>query len=251
MIINHDKKVVFIHIPKCAGKAVRHILCEADMYGKFWHWNYSEKTNSWNDLAHLPLHLLYHYDEWSFLREYKVIAAIRNPLDRFISAVEEHKRQHDRKITMSKIIEELDPIKIAYDPRYIHFCPQSYFTHYNGVSVIDTFLHQENLKNELLSLALELNLNIEKIKQIELLGNASTYANNVNQFNSRDVTKIVELYKDDFNLLGYPCPNNYKKEFSFENESFKKKIYKAYSFNFPCEPQTNIYLKLRNFFNFK
>lgn len=159
MIINHEKKIVFIHIPKCAGKVIREILSDGDSYGKFWDWEYSDKTNSWHDLAHIPLHNLYHYDEWKWLHIYKVIAVIRDPLDRFLSSYKEHKKQHKRNISITKILKELDPIRIANDPRYIHFCPQSYFTTYNGENIIDYFLHQETLKNDLLKISEELDLN--------------------------------------------------------------------------------------------
>ena len=100
MIIRHDLEIVFIHVPKCAGKQLRRIFKTTENQSaieELWNFEYNEVLERYVDLAHLPLSDLIHYPQFKYLDQYKVIACIRNPYMRLASAVNEYYRQKSKK----------------------------------------------------------------------------------------------------------------------------------------------------------
>ena len=90
-MIWHNRKIVFIHIPKCGGTSVRKAI-QKKIPGKHQNrtWVRGWKTqvgNLWNQHAT--------YDRYSLTvpKEYKYIAQVRNPFDRFESMGKHMTRQ--------------------------------------------------------------------------------------------------------------------------------------------------------------
>ena len=96
MIIDHDLKLVVLHVPKCAGTALRHAFLEDGAERRMESWfdfSYDPVLKRQVDLAHRPLMDLRHTKLWRWLRRYQVIACIRHPYDRLASACREHLRK--------------------------------------------------------------------------------------------------------------------------------------------------------------
>jgi hypothetical protein len=132
MLISKKHNFVFVHNPKAGGTAIRSILkkyCEEP--NRFWH--QSKATLSWEkrifDLAHLSIRDAIDY---GFVQKAEVetignwLACVREPISRFLSAFDEHCRQHGRQgVEVNDFIErEMSFDSIEYDWRYVHFRSQ-------------------------------------------------------------------------------------------------------------------------------
>ena len=114
MIVDHDLKLVVLHIPKCAGTALRRAFLEdgADRRTESWFdFSYDPVLKRQVDLAHRPLVDLRHTKLWRWLRRYQVIACIRHPYDRLASACREHLRQKSRATEMLSLIHISEPTR--------------------------------------------------------------------------------------------------------------------------------------------
>ena len=93
MIIDHSLGLVFLHVPKCAGTALRNAWQDAadgrDVVS-FFDFGFDPVLQRQVDLAHQPLMDLRHRREWRFLRRYHVVACIRHPYQRLASACREY-----------------------------------------------------------------------------------------------------------------------------------------------------------------
>ena len=99
MIVDHDLKLVVLHVPKCAGTALRRAFLEDGVDRRMESWfdfSYDPVLKRQVDLAHRPLMDLRHTRLWRWLRRYQVIACLRHPYDRLASACREHLRQKSR-----------------------------------------------------------------------------------------------------------------------------------------------------------
>ena len=211
MIILPDERVVILHNPKCAGKNLRQAFLSDDAEGKYWHWKYLPEISSWADLAHLPLSTLRLLPDWNIITSYTVIAVVRNPYDRFISACNEHLSQHKSQ-TIEDILSNIDEIRINYDPRYIHFIPQNRFTHIGNKRYADFIARTESLKDDLTSISIKANLgekfarSIDKIKPYSA-DEITMNKNHFDNYSGAIIEKVLRLYFRDFILYGYKFPN--------------------------------------------
>lgn len=218
MIIRHDLKLVFIHVPKCAGKEIRKILkigANTNNSKELWNYSYSKKLHRYVDMAHLPLSDLKHIEEYKYLDKYTVIACIRNPYMRLRSAVNEFYRQKnkrceqivkDNKVTdemRKKYYKKIFTKHSELDPRYIHSLPMHWFTHYGEEPKIDYILRCENLNEDLIKLSNTLNWPSnfnEAIKKI-IPKNQPEQATLQNL--PYEELLVEKLYSEDFNIFKY------------------------------------------------
>ncbi|MBO0732801.1 MAG: sulfotransferase family 2 domain-containing protein [Methylocapsa sp.] len=143
MIISDEHRFAFIHIPKCAGSTVRTQLAGIDSYkGKFSEEGPHEHLGhiSWR---HFPLQTLRDHfpEEFRKVMEYDSVAVVREPHERFASAIIQHIR--DLKIPQSQIsvrqavaetagiIEQLKKKPQSLEAAYSPFLPQASFTTLN------------------------------------------------------------------------------------------------------------------------
>ncbi|WP_075556919.1 sulfotransferase family 2 domain-containing protein [Parabacteroides timonensis] len=87
MIVDKERKVIYLHNPKCGGTFLRNIYIEK--YGKTdatkWWKAYDRKNGT--DLGHITYKDLPRFiPEWE---EYRIVVMVRNPYNRFYSAVKE------------------------------------------------------------------------------------------------------------------------------------------------------------------
>ena len=164
MLICHEWKVVFLHVPKCAGTALRRLLERQATPGStvaFFDFAYNHTLRRHVDLAHLPLMDLRHYSAWPLLTRYHTIAAIRHPYARLASACREFYRQCSRQTeeqmrtqppTAEQLLAYLRALPVAleaHDLRYVHAFPIVWFTHYGAEPMVDTLLRCSHLSEDL------------------------------------------------------------------------------------------------------
>ncbi len=149
MIINKAHDFGFVHIPKCAGSTIRQQLRDLDdMGGRFYH------TMTLPDLGkinanHILLSVLDRHfpEDLARLRDVTSYAILREPMDRFKSAVAQHLRAHVREaaeMSEPEIRTETDKIIDALrdDPdqkviRNTIFYRQSDYVFLHGERIID------------------------------------------------------------------------------------------------------------------
>lgn len=209
MIIDHQLKLVIIHIPKCAGKALRTAFNPDNPDGKFWHWSYNKDLNEWVDMAHLRLDQLYRLPEWELIEKYTVIAIVRNPIQRFFSALREHKKQHNQQYKPDDdLLNVLDETRVNHDPRFIHFCPQSRYIFLGRKRKVDYIAHQESLKNDLINIGFKSDMPKDFFDIVNLISEPPEDIKISNDELLKYSDLILRLYKDDFFNFGYGFPES-------------------------------------------
>ena len=222
MLICHDWKLIFLHVPKCAGTSIRRLLeAEAPLGSvvSFFDFSYNHILRRHVDMAHLPLMDLRHYSEWSLLEEYHTVAVLRHPYSRLASACKEFYRQKSRETevqmrTGSPTVEQLlDFLRAlpsaldAHDLRYVHAFPIVWFTHYGARPMVDTLLSCDTLSEDLQSLfALNIlpdNVLLKLLEQVNLFSrqHEKRPEESENDQNLRAVANV--LHQEDFNAFGF------------------------------------------------
>ena len=171
MIIRHDLKLVFLHVPKCAGKKLRELFrleAEEAAMEELFNYGHSAALNRYVDLAHLPLADLCTMNCFRYLERYRVVACVRNPYKRLPSAANEFFRQkskrHERRVlegSLTPAMKERYYRKLLkghrqLDPRFVHSFPMHRFTHLGTQPMVDHLLHCEELREETMRLSAEL-----------------------------------------------------------------------------------------------
>lgn len=143
LIISHAKRFIFIHNPKCAGTAFREeIEAQHDHPRRFWGIEYEAYFQREVDYAHLRLwELAVLFPElMEHFQTYNSVAFVRNPFQRFLSAINEHFKQYRPDANLQElpsrarlemaesfIRDELTLARVQADHRFVHFSPQSWF----------------------------------------------------------------------------------------------------------------------------
>jgi hypothetical protein len=143
VIVSHVNRFIFFHNPKCAGTSFRDMLKPYhDDEFTFWGVFYSSYFKNNIDHTHLRL--------WEMQAQfprifacteiYKSVIFVRNPYDRFLSAVNEHMKKFqpqfdlasmtvDRRIEVVEafVRQVLTIARVTTDWRFIHFSPQLWY----------------------------------------------------------------------------------------------------------------------------
>lgn len=222
MIIDHSLRLVFVHVPKCAGTLLRQAFLE-DTEGRdvvsLFDFSFSTVLQRQVDLAHLPLMDLRHYPEWRFLKRYRVLACIRHPYERLASACREYLRQKSRDTEVQvrsqppsreqllTYLRRLPDALEAHDLRCVHGFPITWFTHYGEQAMVDQLLRCHQLEADLRRL--DQNLSLPARLRERLL----TAATRGNLRPASDLTRLTEdpdlramahlLHRDDFRTFGF------------------------------------------------
>lgn len=130
MIIDKERKVIYLHNPKCGGTFLRDIYIEK--YGKtdatIWWGPFTVKYGT--DLGHITYDDLPRFiQDW---KDYRIVVMVRNPYNRFYSAAKEVKSQFVRKkkvgfIKIPYALIDKDGVKGASKKTFIQsICPWTY-----------------------------------------------------------------------------------------------------------------------------
>jgi hypothetical protein len=159
MIISHAHGFVFVHIPKCAGTAVRAALRPFDETGGA----FDERVDDHPafgrlDYTHLPLHLLRRVEPEAFaaLERHAGFAVCRDPFARFPSAVAQRIKMvrgaHIAALDARALRAEIDAattylsgVSQVTDPDWIHFARQVDFVTLDGARVVETVIPVERI----------------------------------------------------------------------------------------------------------
>ena len=163
MIINSDKKYVFVCVPKTATTSLHKFLVTADNMsvkkvkkewgGDKWHWSMSSIINEYTKLN---------------FNEYYKFAFHRNPWDRLVSSLIEFTSEKGHIATWSKELcnyksfeEFILDLPNSQWKDEIHFQPTTYYTHSNGKKIVDFIGRYENLQTDLQKVFKKINHNID------------------------------------------------------------------------------------------
>ena len=171
MIICDEHRLVFVHIPKCAGTSVRKTLQNLDSRGdKFTSQRSNHPSLGQLDFVHIPLFVLREHfrPEFETLQEYWSIAVIRNPFNRFASSVSQHLNMYSAQSIQKRSREDIQiAIKTSIDylsrqpkdphllsSEYIHFQKQVDYIDLDGVRVINNLYLVDEIDNLLADVGL-------------------------------------------------------------------------------------------------
>lgn len=199
-MIDHDLKVVFIHVPKTAGKSILNLWKLPEFQ---WQYN-GEYKHLEHIYGHVPLET--HLD--AINAGYKSFAVIRSPFHRFVSAYSylmnggcnNHDAQfRDNELLKFKNINEF--CKSIYNYLdWIHFIPQCNFVVHNGSIKVNKLINFNHLNTELLELMKASIVPNSILKQI----------NSSHQLIKNDILKdlneeskiiLNEVYEEDIKLF--------------------------------------------------
>ncbi len=156
MIVSERSGFVFVHNPKCGGSVFRRgIEAWHDHPVTFWDPHPAACLGIVLDHAHLRLwevQALYP-DVFRRLRDHRSVVFVRNPLDRFVSALYQHHRVYRPSVRIDDLAEperldlfrrfvrdELTTLRILTDYRYVHFSPQSWFCRLDSERIVGTII---------------------------------------------------------------------------------------------------------------
>lgn len=159
MIVSDTHRMIFVHVPKCAGTAIRRALAPLDETGGA----FDERVDLHPELGridytHIPLHLLRVAapEQFEKLALYASFAVCRDPRSRFPSACAQRikvtRRTHIAALDDDALEQEIHAA-IAYlserdhvtDPDWIHFARQVDFLDLDGARLIRTVIPVERL----------------------------------------------------------------------------------------------------------
>lgn len=216
MLIRHDLQLVFLHVPKCAGKELRELLSHGAPEGciqSLFNFAFSAELNRYVDLAHQPLADMRHRPEFNYLAHYTTVACVRSPYERLPSAANEFYRQRSRNDEQAANQQQLSrEQRWAYyrqlprrhaenDPRFVHSQPIQRFTHLGPQPMVDHLLRCETLADDVLTLGQALGW------PQWLLDQAQQQLRNAPELNSQlqpeEIGLAHRLYGADFAIFGY------------------------------------------------
>jgi len=193
MTINHEKKLIFIHIPKNAGTSIIKAMGVKNLY--------MDKT--------IEEYKEYYRDYWN---SYIKFTVVRDPMDRFISAykfarmeesgwfsaTEEEglEKHHHYEICNSMNINEY--ISYLYkNPKEFNrwTIPQTFILENENKEIeIDYFVRYENLLNDLQKIGID---------KVEKLNSSKVDNDEVIQLTKKSKQKIYEIYGIDYQKFDY------------------------------------------------
>jgi len=201
MTINHEKRLIFIHIPKNAGTSIMKAMGVENIF--------IDKT--------IPEYKEHYRDYWE---EYTKFTVVRDPIDRFISAYkfarmdesgwfsvtgeEGLEKHHHYDICNSMDINEY--VKYVYDnPKDINrwIVPQSWIiSDENGNMEIDYYIKYENLIEDLKKI---------NITEIEKLNTSKIDDESLIKLTNKSKKLLSEIYSVDYkNFSFYKASSSFK-----------------------------------------
>lgn len=153
MIYSDILKFWFIHNPKVAGSSIRRALIPFNTSDfELWHQKFIPGLDRIVDVSHVTA-----FDTPFVLgkplpEDFFKFGFVRNPYERFFSAIKEHARQNNlalanRSQISDFVVRKLNPTSVRYDWNLSHFCPQHYFF-YSGKKIQADFIGRYSHLNE-------------------------------------------------------------------------------------------------------
>jgi len=169
MAICHQRKLIFIHIPKNAGTSI-HSLFDTNPKDYL----PDQKWDKYKD----------HFGE--YWDTYTKFTIIRNPISRFISFYKYWKMNENFDYDINEFIDKLDEIKTPIKN------PQSWFICNSNNVMVDVIIRYENLYEDLKKI---------KINHIPHLNSSEIQDTSLTDLSKTSIDRLYQLYKEDFKLL--------------------------------------------------
>lgn len=193
MTINHEKKLIFIHIPKNAGTSIIKAMGVENLY--------MDKT--------IEQYKEHYGDCWN---EYKKFTVVREPIDRFISAYkfarmdesgwfsatgeEGLEKHHHYELCNEMNINEYISYLYKNPEKFNRWIvPQTFIiSNENGEREIDYYVRYENLLEDLQKIGID---------KIEKLNSSKIKDKNIIELTNKSKNKLYEIYDIDYQNLSY------------------------------------------------
>jgi hypothetical protein len=199
MVICHNKKCIYIHIPKTAGTSVEQFLRDHGRNGLEYHGVRGGRS-------------MHHFTAFDLKREnpsifniYYKFSIIRNPYDRLLSeyywtpipgiGYKSRQTKADFITYVSKVVNQ----KLFYDNIFNdHFIPQYLFIYNGKNSLVDQLFRYEDLDWTVDYLKKKLDININ-------FPNLNKSANSIikSEWTPRQKERIYKIYQRDFIIFNY------------------------------------------------
>ena len=207
MIVIHEKELVFIHIPKNSGtemtKQIQNTYEDAIVLRDC----EREGVNVGIDKMHLYFDVIDLFIPKNVLKAYTKFCIVRNPYNKLYSAwkfiQERHGYDNVNDFIKYKLNEEFIYGKelTPMDAR-VHYRPQFTFVYDSERNKFADFvIRYENLNEDISKMNEKYGLDVP------LYDNGNTQKSYINFLNRDSIIKINELYRKDFELLGYEMIN--------------------------------------------
>lgn len=159
-VIADDARLIFQHIPKCAGTSVAVQLQDQVRTDGRFHWSARVEIDGVGFIrgGHMPLEVVRHLypDALEKFRSYRSYAIVREPRSRFRSALGEFLRVHlesslynvkdkDLADVLDEIMRETRRSPVWLSERYVHFTRQTDFIELDGERLIGRLYMVDNL----------------------------------------------------------------------------------------------------------
>lgn len=188
MTINHEKKLIFIHIPKNAGTSIIKAMGIENLY--------MDKT--------IEEYKEHYQDYWN---KYKKFTVVREPIDRFISAYKFARMDESgwfsatgqEGLEKHQHYELCNQMDINEYTKYIYNNPEQFnrwiipqtfiISNKNNKLEIDYYVRYENLLEDLKKIG---------INKIETLNKSKIYDTSKIILNENSIKKLYEIYEIDY-----------------------------------------------------
>ncbi|MEG3766270.1 sulfotransferase family 2 domain-containing protein [Alteromonas sp. 14N.309.X.WAT.G.H12] len=221
MIVSDEKEFVFIHNPKCGGTTVRDSLKKFDTHAH-WFWGQTKINGLTVDKAHMPLSIVKNYfpEVYKVFKNYFVFGIVRNPYKRVISSYNEVffrdfddvmngiKSFDSYKEEINSFIFNIRPEQIkGWTQSHRHFILQKHMFYIGRKSHFDLVIKLEEINRapKVLSIFSESLASISEtwVKRKNERQKGSIDLSIENVLTPSSITKIEQLYSEDFDLFGY------------------------------------------------
>lgn len=207
-MILHDKKIIFVHIPKTGGHSIHNFLlfnkpldrhCSYPEYGLIDNTDLSLPGPKRYDHLFLDEYYKLNVATKNQIETYFKFCVVRNPYDRFLSAWKFNKLY--KTMTFDQFINNF-PEDDKSD-LFRHFCPQHFYISSNYT--LDLFFKLDDVKfTEKFTHYFEKNFNYKNVELKKL--NATKSIKNTKKvpiLNRYAINFIQRYYKKDFELFNY------------------------------------------------
>ncbi len=210
-MIDHKNKIIFIHIPKCAGSSVEILFgvkpkkYDVPDYERLVGWCPKRKIHLQHATAKQLLELdLVKEEIWS---SYKKFSIVRNPFDRCISdyfwimsstGIRDSFRNFLLK--KGKFLKVLND-RTTPEYRGDHLLPQNEYIYINNKLVVDHLLRFEELKEGFPNLMETLGFPKRELPKTNK--SKKIYKHYSHFYNSKDINIIEYIYKNDLERFNY------------------------------------------------
>lgn len=218
MIVSDSERFVFIHNPKCGGMSCHNTLRAYDTRENFFfEWRPVNAEGKLLDLAHITPFQMRKFFPKAFaeVRDYLKFVFVRNPYDRFLSAVSQHLKLGTPymreailadpdvfyRVAASFALTALRLHPVENDHKLVHFRPQSNFVNIEGQQWADLVFHLEQ-PEELLGTPVAAWLPDMAQKANPTAGFAEK-GYETERLGPEAIAAINDFYARDFELFGY------------------------------------------------